>query len=189
MKQKKSEKGITLIALATTVAVLLLIAIPTTMNLTTVTEAGKYSEFYNDITNLEESINELYPVGTALSTSNIGPEFTGTGFLTRTQGDKSNPNQTVKNPNDGTKYYVINVTKLTSDLKNKFGIDFAGLNYGNGNYKVSTGDSTYTGTDDVYVINAQSRTIYYPAGIEYQSGASGKQYIYYRKPENFTAVN
>ena len=62
------------------------------------------------------------------------------------------------------------------------------LNYGENNYGIST-TLTELNTTDVYIINEKSRTIYYTSGVNYTSGASGKQYVYYRLPEDFTKIS
>lgn len=184
MKLKKNEKGITLTALAITIVVLMMIAVPTVVNVSQVGEADKFTKFKDDITNLNESISELYGSDVTLSESNIGPAYTGTtNFLNYSEGNVDNPSEAVKNPNDNDKYYIINVNRLASNLSTKLGISFKNLTYGEGNYNISKS------TEDVYIINAQSRTIYYPKGINYESSSTGKKYIYYRLPGSYTEIN
>ena len=57
MQNKKSEKGITLIALVITVVVLSAISIPVVVNVTGVTQFNKYTLFKDDIDNLRENIS------------------------------------------------------------------------------------------------------------------------------------
>lgn len=67
-----------------------------------------------------------------------------------------------RNPNDNNNYYVIDLSKLENlTLKNKI---------------------TDSG-DDVYIINEETHTIYYPQGLEIY------QIKYYRLPGTFTVIN
>lgn len=193
MRQNINEKGITLIALAITVIVLAMIAIPCVVGVTTVVEADVLANFRSDLNNLEESISQIY--GKDADISNIGPEYVGSKtFLDYYQGEVSDSGKVtaetgkiVKNPNDDDKYYVIDANKLNNYLKNDLNIKLSTLNYGANNYKLSTEMPT-SDASDVYIINNQSRTIYYTSGIEYNSGASGKSYKYYRLPEDYTKI-
>ena len=173
------ERGITLTVLIITVSVLAMIAGTATMKITTVLETDKYTKFKNDLTSLNESVSQIY--STSDSIAEIGPVYTGdtgsSSFLYVKQGD----GRTVKNPNDGSVYYVINADKLNTDLQNKFNIHLAALNYGANNYGISSKVTSVSSTD-VYIINGRTRTIYYTAGIEYK-GAK-----YYRVSEDYTSL-
>mgnify|MGYP004629449965 FL=1 len=190
-KDRKQESGVTLVAMAVTIVVLMMIAIPCIVNIKTVSETDKFTKLKNDITNLEESISQVY--GENDNISKIGPKYTGdtgsSSFLYINQGEigaQKTSKDVVKNPNDKEDYYVIDASKLKWNLKSKYGIELADLNYGNNNYGITT--LTELNTKDVYIINGESRTIYYTEGVKYKSGASGKEYIYYRLPEDYTKV-
>jgi len=77
----------------------------------------------------------------------------------------------------GNIYYVISLESLNSHMNAQIN-----LKYGSGNKKESYNNNEYSGSD-VYIINEQSKTIYYTSGVEY------KGIIYYRLPESFTAQN
>ena len=187
---RKSEAGITLVAMAVTIVVLMMIAIPCIVNIKTVSETDKFTKLKNDITVLKESISQVYDSD---DTSNIGPKYTGDkSFLNIYQGEKNvtkTSKDIVKNPNDNDNYYVINVSKLKRKLGSaEYGIGLVDLNYGDNNYGIDT-TLKELNTTDVYIINEKSRTIYYTAGVNYTSGASKKQYVYYRLPEDFTKIS
>ncbi len=187
-KKRKKEAGITLVAMAVTIVVLMMIAIPCIVNIKTVSETDKFTKLKNDITVLKESISQVYDSD---DTSKIGPKYTGDkSFLNIYQGEKNvtkTSKDIVKNPNDNDNYYVINVRKLKKKLS-EYGIGLVDLNYGDNNYGIDT-TLKELNTTDVYIINEKSRTIYYTAGVDYTSGASKKQYVYYRLPEDFTKIS
>ena len=168
MQKIKNEKGITLIILIITIVVLILISVPVIVNTTDVQELQRYSYFKGDIDKLRETIETTYMHSTDLST--IGPLYTGDlSFLNLKQGD-----ETVKNPNDDSYYYVISLNELNSHVNSQIS-----LKYGEGNKQENYTNNQYSG-DNVYIINAKSKTIYYTNGIKY------KDVTYYRLPESFT---
>ena len=190
---ERKETGVTLVAMAVTIVVLMMIAIPCIVNIKMVSETDKFTKLKNDITNLEESISQVY--GENDSISKIGPKYTGdtgsSSFLYINQGElgaQKTSKDVVKNPNDNENYYVINVSKLKKNLKSKLGIGLTDLNYGDNNYGISV-TLTELNVKEVYIINEKSRTIYYTGGVRYKSGASGKEYIYYRIPEEYISMN
>ena len=74
MRKLKNEKGITLIALVITVAVLSMISIPIVVNMTGMREFDKYAGFKEDIDILREAISIAFydkDIGT------IGPKYEG----------------------------------------------------------------------------------------------------------------
>ena len=117
-KKRKEEAGITLVAMAVTIVVLMMIAIPCIVNIKTVSETDKFTKLKNDITVLKESISQVYASD---DTSKIGPKYTSDkSFLNIYQGEKNvtkTSKDIVKNPNDNDNYYVINVSKLKRNLK------------------------------------------------------------------------
>ena len=65
----------------------------------------------------------------------------------------------IKNINDNNEYYVINLNEL--DIELNYGKDFEEI--------INNRDIANEISDlvDVYIINKQSHTIYYPKGMEY----------------------
>lgn len=168
----ENEKGITLLILVVTIVVLILISVPIVINTTELRELQDYTDFKADIDKLRESVETTY-LDSTLAITQIGPKYTGNlDFLNGNQNGK-----VIKNPNDNSNYYVINLRELNSHMGAQ--ID---LNNGEGNKLnnfVAGVYSSYNGTD-AYIINEQSRTIYYTDGVEYK----GERY--YRLPEDFT---
>ena len=169
MQKIKNEKGVTLLILVITVVILALISIPIIVNTTDISELQQYTYFKADIDKLREAIETTYADMNDLST--IGPVYTGDfSFLDKVQG-----NDQVGNPNDSNMYYVISLSNLNSYVNAQIS-----LRYGEGNKQETYNGNEYSGTD-VYIINEQSKTIYYEDGVEY------KGITYYRLPETFTA--
>lgn len=171
MQKLKNENGITLIVLVIIVIVLSLISIPVVINTTNITQFNKYSRFKEDIDNLRESVSVAF---FDKEIKDIGPKYNGSvDFLKGMQND-----QNVKNPNDNENYYVININEVNLYLT----VNMTDLNNGSGNYGISEDEIAYTGTDDVYIINEQSRTIYYVKGVQYNG------YTYYRLSEKLSEI-
>ena len=171
MQKIKKENGVTLLILVITVVILALISIPIIVNTTDVSELQKYTYFKSDIDKLRETIETTYADMDDLST--IGPVYTGDfSFLNKMQG-----NDKVLNPNDGNIYYVISLSNLNSYINAQIS-----LKYGSGNKEKNYDNNEYSGSD-AYIINEQSKTIYYTSGIVY------KGITYYRLPESFNVQN
>lgn len=164
MQKIKNEKGITLVVLVITVIVLGLISIPTTLKINDIIKLNKLTKYKDDFTILSETVSQVYSADMDIST--IGDVYNG------------NTNFSGKNPNDGDTYYIINVNQLSSDLYGKVESTMESLNFGKRNY----GDLDAT-EDDVYIINGESRTIYYVAGFENASGET-----IYRYPGKYTTI-
>lgn len=165
MQKLDNEKGITLATLVITIIVLLMISTPIAINFTNIGKVRKYTSFKDDIDNLRENIDIAYRENDDLST--IGPEYEGSlSMLENMQGTVK-----VKNDNDNDKYYVIDLEQLNKRLRVKIGK----LNYGQRNQYVNVI------TDDVYIINERSKTIYYVKGVEY------KGIVYHRLHEEFSS--
>lgn len=166
MQKRNNEKGMTLLVLVITIIILALITVPIAINTTEVSQLQQYTYFKSDIDSLRESIETAYLGVSDIST--IGAEYTGSkDFLTLQQNG-----QDVKNPNDNDTYYVINLSKLNSYIEAQVELVF-----GEGNRNNKTDDA------DTYIINSQSRTIYYVKGMTY------KEQVYYRLPEQFTKLS
>lgn len=187
MQKINSERGITSVILVITIIVLVLISIPVIISTTDVNELQKYTYFKGDIDKLREAIETTYADSNAIAT--IGPKYTGNlDFLDKFQNDKP-----VKNPNDNENYYVISLKELNSHLNAQISLkygsgnkveDYASLEINQGKNPNDSGviQYEYQG-DDTYIINEQSKTIYYTKGIGY------KEKTYYRLPEDFTKVS
>ena len=138
MEKFKSENGITLIALAVTVIVMIIISVGLSATMTTNIEMKNYNKFKEDIITLSEATKLYYlnngtlPVATDKVLTNIDV-----------------PSKD-KNPNDNDKYYYIDM-RLIPDAETYFG---------EGNK-----DGTFTSsTNDLYVVNERSLTVYYLKG-------------------------
>ena len=176
MQKIKDEKGITLSVLIITIVVMSLLSVPVIVNLPNISSRQNYEDFCNDITKLGESISQVYDLNADFSTSDgyIGPKFSGDLTFLNNSQDGAN----VKNPNDGDLYYVIDAVNLNKKLNN-YNISLGNLQYGE-NYNVSSSSTITSGK--YYIINAKSRTIYYPEGIQYDGQT------YYRYPGSFVNV-
>lgn len=167
MQKIKKERGITLITLVITAVVLLLISTPIVVRTTKLTETKKYTNFRDDMLKLKEDISILYDLDEDIS--EIGPVYTG---------DKAFLIDEVKSPNDQEPYYVIDFSKLANKYKSKYGLDI-------GEFKVETenanlGEASESSSNNVYIINSKSRTIYYNKGIQYNNQT------FYRLNENLS---
>ena len=143
----KKEKGITLITLTITIVVLIILTFTITVNVDQYDDQNKKSKFETDMQNLKEEIDQYYAREKSLPIIN---KFTNTTML-----------ESIKNVNDNENYYVIDLSQLNTKL-----------NYGSDYNSISEKVETEEITDllDVYIINEQSHTIYYPKGIEYDDG-------------------
>ena len=140
----KNEKGVTLLTLATTVVVLMILIFTVTINVDEYGEQKRKSNFEVDLQRLKEEVDYYYAKYHKLPIIN---EYTSTFML-----------ENVTNVNDNDKYYVIDLKRL--EVK---------LNYGKDYSTIIKKDASEKITDlfDVYIINEQSHTIYYPKGVKY----------------------
>ena len=167
---KRNEKGITIIVLVITIIVLGLISVPIVVNTSQITEFNNYKLLKEDIDNLRESISVAF---FEEDISGIGPKVNyKLDFLNESQNGSP-----VKNVNDNDVYYAIDIDEVNKRLS----VNIRELNYGYENSDMVSGEYYY-GSEDVYVINEASRTIYYVKGIEY------KGTVYYRIAEDFSAA-
>ena len=138
MEKFKSENGITLIALAVTVIVMIIISVGLSATMTTNIEMKNYNKFKEDIITLSEATKLYY-----LNNGTL-PVATDKVLTSIDVPSKD------KNPNDNNKYYYIDM-RLLPDAETYFG-------EGNKN-------GTFTSTDnDLYVVNERSLTVYYLKG-------------------------
>ena len=165
-KQKllKKENGITLVALITTIIVLSIVSTPLIFGYSTDKELSS------------DSNSDMY----------IGPAYKDWKTFYNNVYNKEQGGNSVINPNDKTStdsqitYYIIDFNVLSRKYKEKFGNNegatLKGLNYGDGNKNINNT------TQDVYIINSQSRTIYYVKGF------TMNDVTYYRYQEHYTGV-
>ncbi len=136
-KIQNNNKGITIISLLITVAIMLIIsstAIYTSMDRF---EINKLNKMYNDINLLSDKVANYYlKYGELPVIKNNEYTYTNLNFS--------------KNKNDNDKYYIINLSAM----------DNISLNYG------MEGFEKQGKSDDVYIINELSHAVYYVKGIE-----------------------
>lgn len=138
MEKFKSENGITLIALAVTVIVMIIISVGLSATMTTNIEMKNYNKFKEDIITLSEA-TKLYYLNNGTLPVAMDKVLTSIDVPSKD-----------KNPNDNDKYYYIDM-RLIPDAETYFG---------EGNK-----DGTFTSTDnDIYVVNEKSLTVYYLKG-------------------------
>lgn len=139
----KSNKGITLITLTTTIVVMLIISVSITININPYIQKKNKTNLETDILKLKEEISYYYSKNKTLPIIN---KYT-------------NILQLEKNINDNENYYVIDLSKINN----------TNLNYGKDYYKINSKDENANSFLDIYIINEQSHTIYYPKGVEYNN--------------------
>lgn len=139
MKKAKSNNGITLISLAVTIVIMMILAVSITTSITSTLELEKYNKVKEDIITLSENVKIYYMNNRTL------PVYEDKIFDLTTYGV---PTKDI-NPNDKGNYYAINISLLAKDVS---------LNNGAGNK-----NKDFT-TADLYVVNEQSLTVYYLNG-------------------------
>ena len=156
----KSERGITLIALVITLVVMMILTFTITINVSQLNERKAKTDFENDITSLTEEVSQYYA---RTKTIPIINRYTNITMLTG-----------VKNVNDNNNYYVIDIKQLDVSLNN--GKD----------YKTALSrnrDQAISDLLDIYIINEQSHTIYYPKGANYDGS------IHYTDTEIYNSID
>lgn len=139
MKKTKSNNGITLISLAVTIVIMMILAVSITTSITSTLELEKYNKVKEDIIILSENVKIYYMNNRTL------PVYEDKIFDLTTYGV---PTKDI-NPNDKGNYYAIDISLLAKDVS---------LNNGAGNK-----NKDFT-TADLYVVNEQSLTVYYLNG-------------------------
>lgn len=133
----KDEKGITLMTLAVTITLLVIITGILAVKSHASLETANLSKLENDIEILDDRIASFFVKNEKL------PIYEGDGVLTKSQLSSILNDMSV---NDGDNYYTIDIDAL----------DNVTLNYGN-DYKNLTNDR--------YIINAESHVVYYLKGV------------------------
>lgn len=140
MKKTKSNNGITLISLAVTIVVMMILAVSITTSITSTLELEKYNKVKEDIISLSENVKIYY-----MNNGGTLPVYEDKTFELSTYSVPTND----INPNDKGNYYAIDTSLLAKDIN---------LNNGEGNK-----NKDFT-TADLYVVNEQSLTVYYLNG-------------------------
>lgn len=143
IKQIKNQSGITLIALIITIIVILILSFTISSNLNTGNKLKLFNDFKNDMDVLEERVSLYVSENGELPV--IGAKYTDISHI----GNRSK--------NDNENYYVIDLDLL----------DNLTLTNGRGYFEYKANS---VNTRDVYIINEQSYTIYYPKGITLEEG-------------------
>lgn len=160
--KKRGERGVTLIALAITIAVLAILGFSVVANLDGLSNTKNKNNFEEDIHKLSEKVEQYYARYDRVPVLN---EYTNTSMFSDS-----------KNINDSSTYWVLDVARLGIDSLN-YGLDYATIK------KMEDTSADVSQYTDVYIINKASHTIYYPKGIEYD----GK--INYTLENDYSNVN
>ena len=142
-KHVKSNKGITLITLTITIVVMLILSFSITINIKPYIQRKNKTNLETDILKLKEEILYYYSKNKTLPIIN---KYT-------------NIDKLEKNINDNENYYIIDLSKIKEQ----------NLNYGKDYYKIENKEEIINNLQDIYIINEQSHTIYYPKGVEYNN--------------------
>ncbi len=142
MKKIKNEKGITLVTLTITIVVLMILSFSINVSVKSTMETRNYNYVKEDIINLSEEVKAYY-----LKNNSLPIDETKTYNL----ADYGVPSEDI-NPNDYGNYYRINVSLLENISLNN-----GGINNNEANEE----------TDDMYVVNEYSLTVYYLKGATF----------------------
>jgi len=144
----KNQKGITLISLAVTIVVFLILITTFSYNIDSYMENVKANNITTDLQKLTEAVENYYSENKELPILN---KYINLINL-----------QDVINNNDNENYYVIDLEKIG-------GIAYLDLNYGVEGYNEITKkdiNEKITDITDVFIVNEQSHMIYYPKGVK-----------------------
>lgn len=193
LKKIKHESGITLTALVVTVIVLVILSVPLIMSKDSTSEYQKFNKYKGDLLNLKEAVSNVYGADVELSSNKnsdayIGPKYDDWSTFVNTvkdkkQGGKEETQNPVLNPNDEQEdgaYLIIDFSYLNKKYYEKFGVKIQSLYYGQKNKDPDNSDESIA--DDVYIINTESKTIYYVRGYSINNTT------YYRYQEPYTEI-
>lgn len=139
MKKVNSEKGITLTTLVITIVVLMILSFSITASIKSTIETRNYNGVKEDIINLSEEIRVYY-----LNNGEL-PIDTSKTYDLKEYGV---PDSDI-NPNDEGNYYRIRTSLLSDVILNNGGLE---------------NNEENADTDDMYVVNESSLTVYYLMG-------------------------
>ena len=166
----KQESGISLMILVITVIIMLILTFTVTVNISQFKEQNSMSKFTSDMTKLNEIVTQYYAKNKEIPIRNKMVY----------NSENPAPFASVRNPNDSTEYYVIDLDKIEQSLKTTLNLNY-GKSYNT--IKRMPESSQIPGNIlNVYVINKQTGSIYYPKGIQ----AGGR--TYYRLAENYKSI-
>ena len=154
----KNQKGISLIALSVAITILVIITGTLVYSSNIGNRVKALNDLYSDIEVLNNKISEYYIKYGDIPKSEI---YTNLSFLNKAENNQINPG-------NGNDFYIINLSSLDGII----------LNYGRDYENVGIDNLI----EDVYIINEQSHTIYYPRGVEVQG------IVYYTSPGEWTSV-
>lgn len=157
----KKENGVTLAALIVTVVMMLIVASTTVYTVTNRMKTNNLNKLYNDLILLEDKVSDYYA------------KYGDLPVLRNDEGKKMKYSQyqysdsigiysSDLNKNDNDNYYIIDLAVL-GDIT---------LNYGQG-YELY---SDTIRTNDLYIINEATHTIYYPKGVQNNKGTTFYSY-------------
>ena len=142
----KKQKGITLVSLIITIVLLLIITGTTVYTSVDRFKINNLKKMYNDIELLDDKVNNYYL------------KYGGLPVIKDAQNNPVSYTHTAidfnKDVNDNNNYYIIDLSAIGNIT----------LNYGKDGYE------SPNSSDDVYIINEKSHTVYYVRGIEYTDG-------------------
>lgn len=144
----RNQKGINMITLSVAVLILVIITSILVYSSRDGIKVRNLKDLYNDIELLNNKVATYYAQNGDIPKS---AKYEALEFLNLADYNELNPN-------NGNDFYVI-------DLKSMEGIT---LNYGRDYDRVSKDVTVTSGYEDIYIINEQSHTIYYPRGIDVQ---------------------
>lgn len=137
----KNQKGITLVSLVITIVLMLIIAGTTVYTSTNRFKINNLKKMQNDIELLNDKISTYYLKYGGIPILKDGLYTYSTLYFD-------------KNANDNNNYYIIDLAAIGNIT----------LNYGEEGY------NNPNTSDDVYIINDKTHTVYYVKGIEYTDG-------------------
>lgn len=147
----KRQKGISLIALTTTILVLAIVTSIVVYNAKDVVEIREYKKLESDIEVLDNKVSMYY-----LNNEKM-PVLEKDSVPVIYKGDVKYLEQKQENDNDN--YYILNLRL----------IDGITLNFGGGFFNINDEIDNYNDITDIYIINEISHRIYYVDGIEVDS--------------------
>ena len=156
----KNEKGVTLLVLAITVIVLLIVTGVTLNNAIGQLGIKNVNNLYADIDSITTKVadyylkNEELPVFEHPYIEGVESKATLEQLL-YSNGAKKEKN--IINPNDAGAYYVVDLSKM----------DNLTLNYGE-DYSKWNSTSEYSDNQNLYIINEMTHQVYYPQGIKHR---------------------
>lgn len=140
-KYLKSNNGITLITLAITIVVMLILSFTISINANGYIERTKKTNLDIDLQRLQEKIEIYYSKNKELPILN---KYTNVEMLEKKENDNEN-------------YYVIDLDKL-EEIE---------LNYGKEFEQAKQIEGEISDLLDIYIINEESHVIYYPKGVKF----------------------